>query len=150
MNIYLASSWRNANQPRVRDALRRAGHEVYDFRNPAPGNVGFTWSQCGNPKRNAYGHMAPDVLANTLRHPIARAGFDLDMGALQRADATVLLLPCGKSAHLEAGFAAARCSLFVLLDVEPAEPELMYSMAEAVVWSLADLLGALRTFGSGA
>ena len=34
--IYVASSWRNREQPSVVKALREAGHEVYDFRNPAP------------------------------------------------------------------------------------------------------------------
>ena len=34
--IYVASSWRNALQPGVVTKLRRDGHEVYDFREPAP------------------------------------------------------------------------------------------------------------------
>jgi hypothetical protein len=33
--IYLASSWRNERQPELVRILREAGHEVYDFRNPA-------------------------------------------------------------------------------------------------------------------
>lgn len=45
MKIYVASSWRNKIQPLVVLALREAGHEVYDFRNPAPGNTGFQWSE---------------------------------------------------------------------------------------------------------
>ena len=32
--IYVASSWRNKYQPEVVAALRKAGHGVYDFRNP--------------------------------------------------------------------------------------------------------------------
>ena len=32
--IYVASSWRNVFYPDVVSALREAGHEVYDFRNP--------------------------------------------------------------------------------------------------------------------
>lgn len=32
--IYVASSWRNKYQPEVVAALRKAGHKVYDFRNP--------------------------------------------------------------------------------------------------------------------
>ena len=35
--IYVASSWRNAFYPDVVKALREAGHEVYDFRNPPTG-----------------------------------------------------------------------------------------------------------------
>lgn len=46
--IYVASSWRNPIQPAIVDALRAAGHEVYDFRNPAPGQKGLaSWRDCG-------------------------------------------------------------------------------------------------------
>lgn len=34
MKIYVASSWRNTYYPSVVSALRDAGHDVYDFRNP--------------------------------------------------------------------------------------------------------------------
>lgn len=34
--IYVASSWRCVEQPRIVALLRGAGHEVYDFRNPSP------------------------------------------------------------------------------------------------------------------
>ena len=43
MNIYVASSWRNAMQPAIVAALRRWGHEVYDFKNPAPNSIGSCW-----------------------------------------------------------------------------------------------------------
>ena len=43
--IYLASSWRNTYQAQVLAELRGAGFEVYDFKNPAPGNQGFGWRQ---------------------------------------------------------------------------------------------------------
>ena len=42
--IYVASSWRNKYQPEVVAALRKAGHEVYDFRNPKDNPGGFHWA----------------------------------------------------------------------------------------------------------
>lgn len=45
MNIYVASSWRNPYQPKVVELLKQLGHGVYDFRNPAPDNKGFAWSE---------------------------------------------------------------------------------------------------------
>ena len=52
MRIYVASSWRNeARQQATVHALRGAGHEVYDFRNPAPGDTGFSWRQCATPEQ---------------------------------------------------------------------------------------------------
>ena len=95
--IYLASSWRNALQPSVLAALREAGHEVYDFRNPAPGDTGFGWRQIGDRSTWTAAHFANYV----LDHPVAEHGFSLDMNALKACTACVLLLPCGRSAHLE-------------------------------------------------
>ncbi|MCQ2145827.1 MAG: hypothetical protein MJY72_08790 [Bacteroidales bacterium] len=37
MKIYVASSWRNPHYPAVVAALRDAGFDVYDFRNPGDG-----------------------------------------------------------------------------------------------------------------
>jgi hypothetical protein len=34
VKIYVASSWRNAEQPEIVGLLRDLGHEVYDFKNP--------------------------------------------------------------------------------------------------------------------
>lgn len=48
MRIYVASSWRNAFQPSVVDALRADGHDVYDFRHPptdGDGADGFSWRE---------------------------------------------------------------------------------------------------------
>jgi hypothetical protein len=45
MRIYVASSWRNTLQPSVVALLRQEGHSVYDFRHPAQGNDGFSWSR---------------------------------------------------------------------------------------------------------
>ena len=43
--IYVASSWRNVYYEDVVKALREAGHDVYDFRNPPSGDEGFKWSK---------------------------------------------------------------------------------------------------------
>jgi len=47
------------------------------------------------------------------------------------ADACVLVMPCGRSAHLEAGyFVGANKRLVILID--DGEPELMYKLADKV------------------
>lgn len=45
--IYVASSWRSPYQPEVVAALRKAGHEVYDIRNPKDNPGGFHWADVG-------------------------------------------------------------------------------------------------------
>jgi hypothetical protein len=126
MKIYVASSWRNERQPEVVDDLRRNGHEVYDFRNPTDGNHGFHWSEI-DPDWQAW---SPDAFNQALRHPLAKEGFRSDFEAMKWADACVMVMPCGRSAHLEAGwFVGAGKPLIILLS--DGEPELMYKMARA-------------------
>lgn len=121
MKIYLASSWRNAYQADVLRELRVAGHEVYDFKNPAPGNTGFGWRQTIDRP------IATGLdLLEALQHPRAQEGFDFDFDAMKWADACVLLLPCGNSAHLEAGWFAGQGKPVAVLCPELREPELMY------------------------
>lgn len=141
MRIYVASSWRNTVQPSVVDAIRAAGHDVYDFRNPEPGDNGFGWRQCATPEQLTDPRRFRDEV---LAHPIARAGFAKDMKALVSADATVLVLPCGRSAHLELGLATGRGQrTVVLLDDPMSEPELMYLMNTQICVSLAEVIKVL-------
>ena len=136
--IYLASSWRNSEQPSLVTECREAGHEVYDFRNPSPGNKGFAWHEID---RDWLG-WKPDVFADLLRtHPVAAAGFKLDKDALDWCDTCVLALPCGRSAHLELGYAAGQGKdTIVLLREDKFEPELMYLLCSDLVTSVDELL----------
>jgi hypothetical protein len=146
MKIYVASSWRNLMQQGVVHTLRADGHEVYDFKNPEQGDNGFRWSDVEPDWKNASAERFRDMLA----HPIAVKGFDKDMDALKACDACVLVNPCGRSAHLEAGYAVgAGKPLYILLQ-EGDEPELMYRMAITEGYgvpcvSLVELLTELQT-----
>ena len=101
MNIYVASSWRNPWQPGVVKLLRNAGHEVYDFREPVPGERGFAWSDI-DPE---WKEWKPEVYRKALKHKVAEHGFSRDMTALRNCTACVMVLPCGNSANLEMGWA---------------------------------------------
>ena len=145
--IYVASSWRNPIQPTIVQTLRGAGHEVYDFRNPAPGQKGFAWRDCGGAAAEGPGTGARTVSAymEAIRSDRAKEGFRFDKFAMDWADTCVLVLPCGRSAHLEAGWmAGAGKDSFVLLHEDRFEPELMYLLNTAIVTSTDELLGALK------
>jgi hypothetical protein len=131
MKIYVASSWRNAQQPEVVARLRADGHEVYDFRHPAPGVSGFAWSQI-DPEWQGWN---PAAFAKALRSPVAQDGFNRDMDALRSCDACVYVRPCGVSASLELGWAAGAGKLTIVL-LAPGEPELMFLMATAICTTL--------------
>jgi nucleoside 2-deoxyribosyltransferase len=140
--IYLASSWRNTHQPQVLEALRADGHEVYDFRNPAPGNAGFAWTEIDRD----WPTWSPEAFASLVTtHPVAAAGFALDKAALDWCDTCVIVLPCGRSAHLEAGYAAGQGKqVVVLLHADKFEPELMYLLCDGIVCTVGDLLAWLK------
>ena len=134
--VYVASSWRNNFQPIVVKALRHVGHEVYDFKNPRPGDNGFQWSQIDH----RWEQWTPQAYREALQDPVAQAGFKSDYDAMQWADTGVMVMPCGRSAHIEAGyFNGAGKRLYILL-AERQEPELMYLMANGIFVTLAELL----------
>lgn len=147
MKVYVASSWRNAGYPKVVAALRAGGHDVYDFRNPPSPSGAFSWSEIdprapetvvGSPKMEI---PAADIVS-MLRHPRADDGFASDMGALRWCDACVLVLPCGRSAHLEAGWAAGAGKLTVGL-ITDGEPDLMWKMLDHLALTAGEVCSIL-------
>lgn len=139
--IYLASSWRNELQPAVVGILRGEGHEVYDFRHPYPGYEGFQWRDAGLMSER---ETTPVAFRSILTNPICDRGYNADMRGIQWSDTCVLLLPCGKSAHLEAGYCAADGKdVFVAMFGETCEPELMYKMTNGICTTIDELIEEL-------
>jgi hypothetical protein len=128
MKIYVASSWKNRYQPIVIMNLRYAGHDVYDFRNPTVGSHGFHWYDAGLTKEDRVLGCSAESITSAINHPIATLGFNFDSEGMTWAEACLLLLPSGRSAHLEAGYMAGQGKrVFVLSPLgELCEPELMY------------------------
>lgn len=137
--IYVASSWRNQYFSEVMKTLREAGHEVYDFRNPPHGGHGFRWTEIDPDAQ----HWSFGQYAQGLSHPLAERQFAADLEALEWADTCVLVLPCGRSAHTEAGWLAGRGRKVIVYIPEMVEPELMYKLFDRVVDNLDDLCAAL-------
>ena len=138
--IYVASSWRNPYQPEVVTALRKAGHEVYDFRNPKDNPGGFHWADVDE----NWQEWQPEEYIRNLTHPVAEKGFKADLDAMLWADTCVLVLPCGRSAHTEAGWFAGKSLKTIVYMPEKQEPELMYKLFDGVVGSLDDLIESLK------
>jgi len=143
VKIYVASSWRNGHQPRVVSTLREHDHDVYDFRNPSAGDLGFDWSQI-DPRWQTWS-LADYVEA--LRSERAEEGFQHDRRALEWCECCVLILPAGASAHLEAGWCVGRGKPVIVFAPELREPELMYKLFDsdspAIAGTIEELLAAL-------
>ena len=65
------------------------------------------------------------------------------MDALEWANACVLVLPCGRSAHTEAGWMAGRGKKVVVYIPKMEDPELMYKLFDKVAGTLDEVIKAL-------
>ena len=130
MKIYLALSWRNELQPAMVKRLRKLfdDENVYDFRNPGPGKRGFQWNEISP----LWEKWTAEEYISALATPIAEQGYKNDFDAMQSADVCVLLLPCGRSAHLEAGWMKGAGKKLVIVTNDGEEPELMAKMADVI------------------
>ncbi len=134
----MASSWSNPIQQVVVRVLQDAGHKVYDFRDP---EHAFHWKDISSHFQE---WTSRDVI-KIMDFPAVARGFLKDISALYDADITVLVEPCGRSAHLEAGWVAGQGkTLIILLDESKGQPEVMYAMAHYLVLDFDELLEAVR------
>lgn len=140
MKIYVASSWRNRYYPDVVARLREAGYEVYDFRNPPSGDPGFHWTDV-DPKAMEW---SPEEYREGLEHPLAVRQFGNDIVAMESCDACVLVLPCGRSAHTEAGWFAGKGKHVIAYVPEQVEPELMYRLFHGLAIDVDEVITMLR------
>lgn len=123
--------------------LRLEGHEVYDYRKPVvsgPGSDGFHWSEIDVNWKS----WSKERYRDALSHPIAERGFLFDMNALRTCDACVLVLPCGRSAHLELGWAVGAGKLTIVLLHGENEPELMVKMCDRICLTLDEVVRSLN------
>jgi nucleoside 2-deoxyribosyltransferase len=142
LKVYVASSWRNELQQTVVGTLRVIA-SVYDYRAPhGPGSSGFGWREIDPDWKN----WTPERYLEGLKHPTAEEGFRNDMDALRECDVCVLVMPCGRSAHIEAGWAKGAGKTLIIL-VNQAEPELMYKMADHIVTSLEEVVTIIQQLG---
>ena len=138
-HIYVASSWRNRFYPEVVERLREAGHEVYDFRNPPTGSGGFKWSYVDA----NYMEWTAEQYREQLGCELAERQFKNDIEAMEACDTCVLVLPCGRSAHTEAGWFAGHGKKVIVYMPVYEEAELMYKLFDGVACSLEKLVEML-------
>lgn len=136
-HIYVASSWRNKRQESIVALLRHSGHDVYDFK-----HEGFHWREVLPGWDHDKGTVDVDAYRKGLTRPRAQDGFYRDLNAMAQADTCVLVLPCGRSAHLELGWFVGRPGKrsAVLLDGPEVTPELMYLLVDCIAKNEQELL----------
>ena len=134
--IYVASSWRNDFQPKVVSALRKEGHDVYDFKDAE----GFHWSEIDP----SWKDWTPKMYIRGLGHRFADRGFGRDMKALRECDICVYVMPCGPSASMEMGWAVGAGKPTIVYIPALREPDLMVKMADWVTDDLETVLAFVK------
>ena len=147
--IYIASSWLNGSQPTLVKELRMRGHKVYDFRHPFGRNDKNVWDIVAKSRelKEAYlaGQLSPSDFNNMLVDEKAKERFKEHFNAMSDADTCVLCLPCGRSAHVEAGYMAGDGKRVYVMDYSSkAKPELMYLTFDGYFHEEEDLFAALE------
>ena len=132
MKVYVASSWRTPRHDEVVRALRDAGHDVYDYRQDGANHEDFGMD---------YDHTLEETLELLAREDVESV-VDRDMNNVAKAKALVLVLPCGRSAHTEYGFALAIDKPCYIL-WEACEPEFVYLGADCIVGSVQEIVECL-------
>ena len=134
--IYLIGSLRNPEIPKIGDYLRGLGFEVFDDWFAAGPEADDWWQKY----EKGRGHSYPEALKGYA----ARHVFEFDLHHLGRADLGVLVLPAGKSGHLELGYLIGQGKPgYVLFDKEPERFDVMYQFAKGVYYDLRELGSAL-------
>lgn len=139
MKIYLASSWKNSEQLNaLAYDLRGHIHLVDCFCDSASGRHVFSFDKLGDIS-----------LMNNLtirEEDKVKEGFKMDKSYLDWCDCCVMLLPCGKSAHLEAGYAKGSGKELIIFSPGGfpfGDIDVMYGFADFITNSYDDLVDYL-------
>jgi len=140
MKVYLASSWKNEKLVKeVKRQLEAEGNIVDAFCDPSGGRYVFSFDRL------------PDVSAKDARtvmeEPEVQYAFHEDKAWIDWSEAVVLILPAGKSAHLEAGYAKGQGKHLIIYQEEfpLGDFDVMYGFADLITDDLNGVAQYLRS-----
>lgn len=137
--IYLAGSWKNSMIIlHIQKILERQGHEVDCFASTENGRTSFNWLEltktigCTS-RAEAESHLEKMDAIDLLKFPRVIEAFREDKKYLDWCDTCILILPSGKSAHLEAGYAKGQGKkLLIFGEFLKGDRDVMYGFADAL------------------
>ena len=140
--VYVIGSLRNPRITEVGNALRAAGYDAFDEWHAGGPEADDEWRRYEQDRGRHY--------KEALRGYHARNIFEFDLYHLNRSDAGVLVMPAGRSGHLELGYLIGQGKLgFILFDEVPERLDIMHSFATAVCFSLKELMDELEAVQRG-
>lgn len=137
-NIYLIASLRNEAVPALANKIEaETGHIVFDsWFSPGPEADDY-WRKYEKARGRTY--------EQALDHYAATHVFEFDKSHIDRCDAGVLLLPAGKSCHLELGYILGSGKPgFIYFPEEPERWDVMYKFSSKLLFSEESLMETLK------
>lgn len=128
MKIYIASSWKMKTLCHFASLdLRNKNHEVDLFCEGSKYRTVFSFKEIKYVSENIYNGI------NIFERYEVQEAFKQDKKWLDWCDMVLLILPSGRSAHLEAGYAKGMGKRLIILGEFPInEYDLMYGFADAM------------------
>jgi hypothetical protein len=140
VKVYIIGSLTNNEIPRVANAIEEAGHPTFSDWWAGGRDADLWWMEHeklrGRTHRQAlYGHNAKHI-------------FDYDKFHLDHSDVAVLVMPAGRSGHLELGYIIGQGKPgFILFLKEPDKWDVMHLFGTPV-WSVEELIRELGSVPS--
>jgi len=139
---FIASRWRNKEiVEELTEKIRNKGKTVYCFLEEETNN-----SEIKITKED----LSPDDFMNKFEsipdwknNPEVRKIFEIDMSALKNSEKLILLLPAGKSAHIEAGVAYGMGKTCIVIG-EQTEAQSLYLIFNKFYNSIDDFISTLN------
>lgn len=136
MKIYLIGSLRNKKLPLLGKELRGLGFDVFDDWFAGGYEADDKWQEYETSRGRHYGEALYGLEAKNV--------FNFDLKHLNESDLGVLLLPAGKSGHLELGYLLGQEKPgYVLFPAVPERWDVMYQFADQVFFREEDLFKML-------
>lgn len=138
--IYIIGSMRNPNIPVIGNKLRAEGYDVFDDWHAVGPEADDHWQAYEKAKGHNY--------AQALEGKAAENVFNFDKTNLDNADICVLVMPAGKSGHMELGYMVGKGKpCFILFEEDPERFDIMtrfvFTTGGAVVYSYDELVKRL-------
>ena len=138
MKIYVASSWKNPFHNAMVEDLMFAGYEVYNYRNQPES---FQWADISPRWQVWSNHDVRSVLEHNEKVELA---FEKDKWMMDNADVCILLLPSGRSSHMEAGYMVGKGKNLIIAMFENERPDTLYKLAYRICVTKQEIFEALN------
>jgi len=152
MKIYIASSWKNQKAViALAEYLERYGFEVDAFCRVSDKRYAFHWSELVDEEADLANYDAIEMLAD----PRTQRAYTEDKKWIDWSDCVIMLMPCGRSSHLEGGYAKGQGKLlYIYGDFPKGEFDVMYGLSDglfrredidALVFALFEAMSTITT-----